>query len=94
MERELRWKSYETMIGSVDSYAEMAKLRKDARNDFETLFTSPSAPHVLDIPGTPGLLFTEDITVNEYNQIASTLLEDKYILIQGLEILWISRRAR
>lgn len=90
MERELRWKSYETMTGSVDSYAEMAKLRKGARNDFETLFTSPSAPHVLDIPGTPGLLFTEDIAVNEYSQIASTLLEDRYILIQGLEILWIS----
>jgi len=88
-ERELRWSALEFMMDATDSYRQAAKLDPKKRDQFKKLFTSPNSAHVLDIPGTPGLIFDEDLTVGEYVEIAGQLLKDDKLLITP-DVIWVS----
>ena len=88
-ERDLRWNAQETMMGSRTSYSRLCKMQAEKREAFKDLFTSPDAEHVLDIPGTPGLLFDGPVTAKDYVDVAMALLEEESLNIE-IDLLWIS----
>ncbi len=77
------------MTGSRTSYARLSKLQEDNREAFKNLFSSPNSTHVLDIPGTPGLIFGNTITATEYLDVAAKVLQQEDLNIET-ELLWIS----
>ena len=88
-ERDLRWSVLQTMTGSRTSYARLSKLQEDNREAFKDLFSSPNSTHVLDIPGTPGLIFGNTITAAEYLDVAAKVLQQEDLNIET-ELLWVS----
>ena len=88
-ERDLRWSALQKMKGSRTSYARLSKLQEDNREAFKNLFSSPNSTHVLDIPGTPGLIFGNTITATEYLDVAAKLLKEEGLNIET-ELLWVS----
>ena len=88
-ERDLRWSAQQTMTGSRTSYSRLCKMQAGKREAFKDLFASHDAQHVLDIPGTPGLLFGDPITTTEYVNVAKALLEQESLNIE-IDLLWIS----
>ena len=88
-ERDLRWSVLQTMTGSRTSYVRLSKLQEDNRDAFKDLFSSPNSTHVLDIPGTPGLIFGNTITAAEYLDVAAKVLQQEDLNIET-ELLWVS----
>jgi hypothetical protein len=88
-ERDLRWSVLQTMTGSRTSYARLSKLQEDNREAFKNLFSSPNSTHVLDIPGTPGLILGNTITAAEYLDVAAKVLQQEDLNIET-ELLWVS----
>lgn len=88
-ERELRWSIWEFMQSGTDGYNYASQLATDNQDQFKSLFSNSNSTHVLDIPGTPGLIFDEDLTVDEYVIIARKLLKDRSLYIES-DVLWIS----
>ena len=88
-ERDLRWSVLQTMTGSRTSYVRLSKLQEDNRDAFKDLFSSPNSTHVLDIPGTPGLIFGNTITAAEDLDVAAKVLHQEDLNIET-ELLWVS----
>jgi hypothetical protein len=88
-ERDLRWSIWESLDGGSNDYSDAAAMQDGKREQFKSLFTSPDASHVLDIPGTPGLVFDEPVTITEYIHIAEKVLAQKKLYIKA-DVLWIS----
>lgn len=88
-ERELRWSIWEFMQSGTDSYNYASQLATDNLDQFKSLFSNSNSTHVLDIPGTPGLIFDENLTVDEYVINARKLLKDRSLYIES-DVLWIS----
>jgi len=88
-ERDLRWSALQIMTGSRTSYARLSKLQEVNREAFMSLFSSPKATHILDIPGTPGLIFGNKITATEYLDVAAKVLKAEDLNIE-IELLWVS----
>lgn len=88
-ERDLRLNALQRMTFGRTSYRSLSALREEDRTAFKNLFSSDNAIHVLDIPGTRGLLFDNGISIKDYLEIVDQLLPQNDFYIRT-EILWIS----